>query len=43
MNMNKIRIKNVFKTRGLLYTIYFIVNCYVFCATKNNNIFNIWG
>lgn len=42
MNINLIRIKNVYKKRGLLHTINFIIYCYVFHATKNNNIFNMW-
>lgn len=42
MNTNKTRVKNVYKTRGLLYTIKFIFMCYVVHATKDNNILNAW-
>jgi len=42
MNMNIIRIKNVYKRRGFIHSIGFIIRGYMLHGTKENNIFNIW-
>ena len=40
MNMNRIRVKNVAKTRSFIYAIYFVFKTYIINGTKENNIFN---
>lgn len=40
MNMNRIRVKNVAKTRGFIYAISFVIQTYIINGTKENNIFN---
>ena len=40
--MHILRIKNVYKSRGLFYTIGFIFKSYIINGTKEANILNIW-
>ena len=40
MNMNRIRVKNIYKQRGFFQTVLFVVKTYIIHGTKDNNIFN---
>lgn len=44
MNMNRIRVKNIYKQRGFFQAVLFVVKTYIIHGTKDNNIFNaFWG
>lgn len=47
MNMNRIRVKNIYKQRGFFQVVLFVVKTYIIHGTKDNNIFNAflgkWG
>ena len=39
-NMNRIRVKNIYKQRGFFQAVLFVVKTYIIHGTKDNNIFN---
>lgn len=47
MDMNRIRVKNIYKQRGFFQAVLFVVKTYIMYGTKENNIFNAflgkWG